>query len=211
MTPRLTILLPTVEARAKLFAQLHAHITAQAAGKPVEVLVACDNKEISIGKKRQNLLEQATGDYVCYIDDDDWVADDYVDSILAALESSPDCVGFKIRCIMNGGAPLMASASMRYKTWGDNQDGFRFVRSCYHKTPCRRDIALRVGFPDLRYCEDRPYSMGIMRHLKTEEYIDAILYEYRYKHENFAMKYGIKAGLIGSHKRRVDYKGRGVS
>lgn len=210
MTPKLSILLCTVVSRANLFALLHAHLLKQAEGKPVEILVACDNKEISIGKKRQNLLEAATGDYVVYIDDDDWVSETYVDQILAALETDPDCVGFKIRCTMNGGAPLMASASMRYKQWGDNQDGFRFVRSCYHKTPHRREIGLRVGFPDLRYCEDKPYSAGIMKYLKTEVYIDDILYEYRYKHENFIMKYGIKNGIVGRATKRTDRKGRPI-
>ena len=201
MTPRLAILLPTVEARAKLFAQLHTHITAQAAGKPVEVLVACDNKEISIGKKRQNLLEQATGDYVCYIDDDDWVADDYVDSILAALESGPDCVGFLITCTTNGRNPRKAIASMRYKDWCENRDGYAHCRSPYQKTPVRREIALAVGFPDLRYAEDRVYSRGITARIKTESFVPKVLYQYRFRSEPFAQKYGISA-------KAVDYKGR---
>ena len=64
MTPRLSILLATVVTRADLFAKLHAHLQQQAAGRPVEILHECDNKEISIGAKRQKLLVRATGDYV---------------------------------------------------------------------------------------------------------------------------------------------------
>lgn len=205
--PRLSILLATVFSRADLFAKLYDHVNAQTKGKPVEIIVAADNKEISIGKKRQNLLEQATGDYIAFIDDDDWVADDYVDRILAALETSPDCVGFKIKCTTNGKNPEMASASMKYPKWDDNKDGFRYVRSCYHKCPHRRSIALMVGFPDLRYCEDRPYSEGIMRHIKTEVYIDEVMYFYRYSSgESFYKKYGIHN--LGA--KRVDRKGRKV-
>jgi glycosyltransferase involved in cell wall biosynthesis len=219
MTPLLSILMPTVQCRAHLFAALHAHVLAQAQGKPVEVIVASDNKEISIGKKRQNLLESAKGDYVVFIDDDDWVSGDYVDSILAALATNPDCVGFKIQCHMNGGNPQMASASLKYPKWGDNQDGFRFVRSIYHKCPHRRSIGLQVGFPDLRYCEDKPYSEGIMKHLKTEVYVDKVLYIYRFKAENFAMKYGFKQGEVRARGARSrppargngrDYRGRRV-
>jgi len=189
--PKLSILLATVIQRADLFAKLHDELQRQAQGKRVELVVACDNKEISIGKKRQNLLEAAKGDYVCYIDDDDWISPTYVDQILKALETSPDCVGFRIQCTMNGGAPQMAIASRRYPHWGDNQDGARFVRSCYHKTPHLRSIGLQVGFPDLRYGEDRIYSEGLMKHVKTESFIDSVLYLYRFRNEPFHAKYGI--------------------
>jgi glycosyltransferase involved in cell wall biosynthesis len=201
MTPTLSILLPTVESRANLFAKLHAHILGQCEGKPVEVIVACDNKEISIGKKRQNLLEQATGEWVVYVDDDDWIADTYVDRILAALSTNPDCVGFRITCTQNGRNPRRAIASLRYKEWGENRDGYDHVRSPYQKTPVRRSIALKVGFPDLRYGEDRVYSRGIVRLLKTEVFVDEVLYMYRFRSEPFAQKYGIVA-------KTLDYKGR---
>lgn len=201
--PTLSILLPTVLERQLLFAKLHYHILRQAKGKPVEVIVACDNKEISIGKKRQNLLEAATGEYIVYIDDDDWVADDYVDSILGALESKPDCVGFLIRCTSGGANPRMAKASLKYKRWGENEDGFAHTRSPYQKTPVRRELALRAGFPDLRYAEDRAYSTKLVPLLKTEEFINKVLYHYRFQNEPFARKYGIPI-------RTRDYKGRKV-
>ncbi len=207
MTPTLSILLATVVERAALFAKLHAHLLKQAEGKPVEIVVACDNKEISIGAKRQQLLERATGDYVAFIDDDDWVADSYVDRILTALESKPDCVGFLIDCTNNGGPVRKAIASMRYPRWMEGKDGYAHNRSCYHKTPHLRSIALKVGFPDLRYGEDRPYSEGLMRHVKREEFIDAALYTYRFHHENFNKKYGIVnsrslKGVDFGHKRK---------
>jgi hypothetical protein len=189
--PRLTIALATVVNRAALFALLHAEVKRQAEGKPVEILVACDDKEISIGKKRQNLLEQATGNHICFIDDDDWISTDYVDSILTALETNPDCVGFKITCTTNGYYPASAIASMRYQQWCDGRDGYAHCRSPYHKTPARTTIARQVGFPDLRYGEDRIYSEGITRLIKTESFVDKVLYFYRFNTENFATKYGL--------------------
>ena len=206
--PRLSILLATVENRAELFAQLHAELKRQSEGKPVELVVACDNKEISIGKKRQNLLEAATGDYIVYIDDDDWVAPDYVDQILAALETSPDGVGFEIMCTFNNGRPKKAIASMRYRHWAENVDGFDFVRGLYHKTPVKREIALKCGFPDLRYSEDKVYAEKVMHLAKTEVFIAKQLYFYRFSGaEPFNKKYGIKTnrimkGVNFAHKRR---------
>jgi glycosyltransferase involved in cell wall biosynthesis len=194
-SPKLSILLPTVENRCDLFALLHAELKRQTEGHPeVELVVACDAKQISIGKKRQNLLETATGDYVCYIDDDDWISKDYVTSILEALQSNPDCVGFEIHCTKNGGSVESAVASMKYPRWGDNQDGYRYVRSIYHKTPVRRAIALQAGFPNLRYAEDKSYSTGVQARCKTEVFIKRVLYYYRYRNEPFSSKYGISGG-----------------
>ncbi len=216
MTPLLTICLPTVLSRADLFAKLHAEIQRQAEGRSVEVIVACDNKEVSIGKKRQNLLEAATGDYVCFVDDDDWISTDYVDRILAALATSPDCVGFLITCTHNGKNPTKAIASLRYGRWGEDEDGYAHTRSPYQKTPVRREIALRVGFPDLRYGEDRKYSEGLVKICKTEEFIDAVLYHYRFRQEPFMAKYGIVAPRFKPQPRSRpvvkgrDYKGRPV-
>ena len=191
--PLLSILLCTVENRADIFSALHAHILRQAESKPVEVLVACDAKQISIGKKRQNLLEQAKGEWICFVDDDDWVSDSYVDDILTALESKPDCVGFKITCTTNGRNEESAIASIRYPRWIENQDGFAHCRSPYHKTPILRSIALKVGFPDMRYGEDKIYSSGVTKLVDTEKFIDKVLYFYRYRNnEPFGEKYGIR-------------------
>lgn len=206
-TPRLSILLATVVSRAPLFAKLEAEIRKQCEGKPVEILIACDNKEISIGKKRQNLLEKATGDYICFIDDDDWIAPDYVDKILAALESSPDCVGFLFDCSTNGNHYGKAKVSLKYKIWADRVDGYKHVRSPHHKVPVKREIALKSGFPDLRYAEDKAYSDGILKYLNSEVFIDETLYFYRYSNnEKFNAKYGITnpnhKGINLTHVRR---------
>jgi glycosyltransferase involved in cell wall biosynthesis len=210
-TPLFSILLPTVQSRCDLFAVLHTEVQRQAAGKPVEVIVACDNKEISIGKKRQNLIEQATGDYVAHIDDDDWIAPSYVDDILAALATGPDCVGFEITCTFNGGEPQRAITSLRYNVWGDNQDGYRFNRSIYHKSCIKREHALAAGFRDLRYAEDKFFSDAVQRHLKTEVFIPKVLYFYRHRREPFLAKYGFKPGSTpnkDAHKVNYSYRRR---
>ena len=45
-----------------------------------------------VGKARNEGLRQATGDYVAWVDADDEVADEWLDAIFAALESSPDVI-----------------------------------------------------------------------------------------------------------------------
>lgn len=189
----LSILIGTVTERIEMFQELKSHIEDQIGNNSeVELICWSDNKEISIGKKRQLLLEAARGEYIVFIDDDDWVSDDYVQKILNALELKPDCVGIDILCTTDGKDVQTARASMQYD-WKDNVDGFRYVRHTYHKTPVKRSIALKAGFQDLRYGEDFLYSMRLKRHLKTEVLIPGNIYFYRYTtNQTHEQRYGIK-------------------
>ena len=194
----LSILIPTVVGREaklqKLLNILNAQQDEENPGEAndIEVLVDKDNKEVSIGAKRQRLLENSKGEYVVFIDDDDEVSHDYIREICKAIQSKPDAVGFKIECTFNGTGKCMASASSRYSDWSEDVDGFKYVRSIYHKTPLKREIALKVGFEDRRFGEDYVYSMGVMKHIKSENYINKVLYFYKYNDEPYPQKYGIK-------------------
>lgn len=190
---KLSILIGTVKERQEMFDKLKSHIDKQISGRSqsVELIFISDNKEISIGAKRQMLLELAKGDYVVFIDDDDWVSDTYVTDILSAITTKPDCVGFDILCTTNGIDEQLARASMQYK-WADNVDGFRYVRRTYHKTPVKRSIALAAGFEDIRYGEDFKYSVRLKVH--TEVLIPKILYYYRYTTDlTHNQRYGIRS------------------
>lgn len=187
---KLSVLVPTVVGREHLFDILLAELKNQSFEKPVEIVVCKDNKELSIGSKRQKLIEQAQGEYIVFVDDDDMVALDYIDQILSNTGS--DAIGFQIECTFDGKNKCLASASRRYKDWGENRDGFRYVRSIYHKTPVRRELALKAGFKDMRFGEDYDYSMRIMPLIKSEAYINKVMYYYRYIGESHNEKYGIK-------------------
>lgn len=144
----------------------------------------------TIGGKRNDLLNGAKGEYVCFVDDDDSISNYYISSILEAIKKEPDCIGFKIMCDMEGKKEIAAS-SIKYD-WSDNIDGYRYVRSIYHKTPVKREIALKCMFPDISYAEDYEYSQRLKPHLKNEVFINEFLYFYNYKYENPQTKYGIK-------------------
>lgn len=190
---KLTICIPTIEERKELFESLYTKVMTQvqAGGyEDIEVIVAKDNKEISIGLKRNQLLMIASGEYVVMIDDDDDIAPDYVSSIMTALESGPDCVGFRIEC--SGTDGKTADASNRYSDWADNTNGFDYVRTPYQKTPIRTEIALAIGYKDVRFGEDCDFSKRLKKSglIRTESYIDKVLYYYRFKYENPETKYG---------------------
>jgi glycosyltransferase involved in cell wall biosynthesis len=189
---KLSILICTVVSRKTQFDNLYRSLLTQSVPQ-VEILYIRDNKEISVGKKRQLLLERAKGEYIVYIDDDDRVSDDYVECILKAISEFPDCIGFLINCNISGKIKH-AKASRIYPDWKDDTDGYDYVRSPYHKTPIKREIAMTIGFNDIRFGEDYDYSMRLMKSdlLKKEVFINKELYFYQYVYESPEKKYGIK-------------------
>lgn len=194
----LSILICTIDSRKEKFDKLFDFIWKQrvvneTTSRFVEVLFESDNKEISVGAKRQKLLERAQGEFIVFVDDDDFVSENYVKSILRATRSKPDCIGFLIKCNMEG-VEKTAITSNRYEKWMDGQDGFDYNRTIYHKSPVRRSIALQIGFNDLRYAEDADYSKRLKESglLVHEEFIDEVLYHYNYTYEDGNTKFGIK-------------------
>lgn len=185
----LTIAIPTIPSRAEKFSDLKAHINRQTT-RDVEVIAMCDDKTMSIGRKRQAFLEAAQGDYITMIDDDDWVPTDFVPAILKAITIKPDSVGFQIEC--TGTSGKRADVSNRYQDWGDNQGGFDYVRTPYHKTPIRTEIARKIGFPDLRFGEDYDFSRRLKTSglIQTEVYLPRVMYHYRFSYEDPKIKYG---------------------
>ena len=194
-TPKnvLSIQIPTIVSRKEQFDKLYDFILKQAEGKPVEVIYESDNKEMSIGAKRQKLLMRSNADYFVQIDDDDTVAPDYVDKVLEALKSKPDCVGY-LEDIVWDGKQLTASHSIRFPQWADKQDGFDFVRTPFYKDVIRTGIAQMVGIRDMRFGEDHDFAKRIKPHLKTEVFIDEKMYFYNFNtltEAQFKARYGM--------------------
>lgn len=189
---RLSICIPTIVERQHLVEKLYEKVISQVGeNEDVEVLVASDNKEISIGAKRQHFLLAAQGEYVVMIDDDDDISDDYVSEILKAIENGPDCVGFQIKC--TGTEGKTADMSNKYSDWADSQNGFDYVRTPYQKTPMRTILALAIGYKDMRYGEDYDFSKRLKQSglITSEVYIPKTLYHYRFKYEDPKTKYGL--------------------
>ena len=175
MNKKLSILIVTLKSRENLFLNLKRILKNQITPE-VEVLVSCDEKEHSIGYKRNNLLQSATGDYVCYVDDDDLVSPFYISKILKAIENKPDCVGLRGVIILKGIGPRIFEHSVQIKSWYEKNN--IYYRCPNHLNPIKREIAQSVGFPDISNQEDRAFSFNIQGKLKTETLIEEPVYYY---------------------------------
>lgn len=196
-SPLLTIMLPTTIDRRETFYPLLEEIKRQIAKNKfediVEVIIDEDNKEKSVGKKRQDLLERARGKYVVGIDSDDWISEDYLDCIITSLKENPsiDHVGFLEDCDIDGEKSI-SIFSINNKVWAENQDGYDHIRCANPKSVILREKALQVGYEDSRYGEDRVFSEAVTSLLTSEVFIHKPLYLYRYKSTPHNERYGIK-------------------
>ncbi len=176
---KLSILIPSLEERKPKLEQLKAELANQIGKRNVEVLSLSDNRQMSIGQKRNMLLTQSTGEYVAFVDDDDTVSPDYIEKVLNALTKNPDCSSLTGEIVFSDGYSRPFIHSLRYTQWIDDHEGKVYYRPPNHLNAVRRAIAVQVGFPPWNSGEDRSFSMGIRHYLKKEEWIEGVIYNYK--------------------------------
>lgn len=197
MSPLLTIMMPTTYDRRPLFGKLLLELWRQVIDysnvSETEIIFEEDGKELSVGAKRQLLLERAKGEFVAGFDSDDWPQAYYLHDILKAIKDYPttDHVGFLEECDINGEKSLSIFSSSHLK-WEENAHGYDHIRCANPKSVIRRSIALKVGYKDLRYGEDRIFSEAVTPLIKSEVFLDRVLYYYRHTSTPHFERYGIK-------------------
>jgi GT2 family glycosyltransferase len=149
--------------------------------KEVEILTLIDNKTIMLGTKRNYLIDISKGEYLAFVDDDDRLADDYLQSLLEATDSCTDVITFYVMVSLNGEKPKPCYYSINYQEDHNTEDS-------YHRLPnhimcVRRELAEQVLFKPILYGEDSDYSQRLKPLLKTEYSIHRILYFYDYNIE----------------------------
>ena len=204
----LSILIPTINGREELLSTLVCDLIRQCGSirstktshdrgcditimdfDNVEIVIAKDDRYISTGAKRNLLLSLAKNDYVVFIDDDDYVYPYYVQEILKATETFPDCIGTRGVYTNDGNQSTEWRLSKDYQNETINENGHNvYLRTTNHISPAKRQLALLAGFPDISNAEDKSYSLSLNPYLKTEVKIEKILYHYRFSSHNKSYK-----------------------
>lgn len=193
-----TIMIPTTVDRDELYEKLCDELHRQIIrlgielNKQIEIISIRDNKEISVGLKRQRLLEKAKGKFVSGFDSDDFPHKDYIEDIWIAMITNPDTqhIGFIEDCDIDG-IKSRSIFSIKHKSWDEIEEGYDQVRCANPKSVIRRTKALQVGFEDLRFGEDRIFSEAVTPLLESEIFIEKPLYRYIHRSSNHNTRYGI--------------------
>jgi len=190
-----SILIATVPPRAKKLERLLKILMPQVdkyKGQ-IEVVVLFNNFDFpSLGNLRQHLLDDAKGEYINYIDDDDIIPKDYCDTIFPLLDGV-DYVGFNVELRNEGMSLRPVFHSLKYSHWHDDESGY--YRGITHLNPIKVELA-RIGkFPEQDVGEDHYWTMQIQQYINdnslkrefTEHYINRDMYIYdHFGHEHMS-------------------------
>lgn len=196
--PLLSILITSLPERVHtylwpLWEKLSAQVAASAVAGQVEILVFIDNRQRTIGEKRDDLVQMSRGDFVAFVDDDDDVAPAYVAALLAAITRHPevDVVTFQQLAIING-VQGICTFGLGNPNEQFSPQGFR--RSAWHVCAWRGAIARRFRFPATNQGEDWAWARHLVADAQTSCHIDQILHTYRYDPKVSAATPGVVPG-----------------
>lgn len=180
--PLLSILICTIYSRAEKFNNLLLNLLSQADGKPIEILSCCDDMESTVGEKRQELLKAANGKYVCFVDDDDSVTEDYIDTLLYEFKKDVDIVTFKCLKTDNGTNPHELVYHLNIEPFHHKERGGQYWRHPSHLCPIKKEIASTVIFSKENCGEDERWIRKILSNglIKSFSHIDKVMYFYKF-------------------------------
>jgi hypothetical protein len=182
--PYLSILTPSVPSRIKdglrnVMDKIEKQIKDNNLEKKVEHLIVIDNKVRTIGRKRDNLVQCAIGQYVAFVDDDDDVSDEYVLELVNAIKNNPhvDVITFKQNCFIENYPKAIVNFGLNYENeaYVPNTE---FKRKPYHVCAWKTSLAQKYRFPSSNYGEDAGWLSQLWEVAKTEYHIDKVLHAY---------------------------------
>jgi len=182
---KLSVLICTISCRNIIYKQLICHLEKQISLLPNDLInqveiISSSDESINIGQKRNLLLDKSVGDFIVFIDDDDTVCEDYLLSILKTINDNEgiDCIGIEGVITFNGQNLKKWYISIDYGSWFEKDNVY--YRTPNHISPIKREIALKVKFPEIKFAEDFEYSKNIYPYLQKEAKINKSIYNYNY-------------------------------
>ena len=176
-----SILIPTIPGREvklqALIASIHELRQKICPNLRIDINVYFDNRELSIGAKRQALLQGAKGKYMSFIDDDDRVLSPYFEDAAACIVQGLDV------CRLRGEIKQYTfTHSLANKLDMPMGDGTVFLRPPNHLNVMLADIAKCVAFGDATRGEDLDWTIKLARagYLQSEYTSDPSRIHYIY-------------------------------
>ncbi len=155
-----TFLIPTLAGREtslqSLVSSIREKMERLAPHLRYKVDLAFDNREMSVGLKRQGLLEGATGKYSAFIDDDDEITDAYVEDLVQTIQGSYHVMRLRGRI-----DPYTFTHSLENGLTSPMARGNVFLRPPNHLNPMLCDIAKFIPFRDAFRGEDLDWTIRL--------------------------------------------------
>jgi hypothetical protein len=191
MKPILTVLIPSIPRDEKLLKTLLSELHFQQSNlfynhptlSGVEIIYD-DSKAfldggLSIGKKRDKLVQKAHGMYLCFCDVDDFPAPNYLETLVRMCYEKKDVVTFR-NFTTNDFFWTIVDMSLSHPADEEATPERIVKRRPWPICPVRTEYAQRFPFPDTNYSEDAVWMKQVLTLCKTEVHTDKILHTYKH-------------------------------
>lgn len=184
----LSILIPSVPERADKLKDLLEKLKPQIKAWPgqAEALVLIDFRTMSLGEKRNRMMQIAAGRYVIHLDDDDRLVDGALDVIVPILqeeafkEDPVDVIAYDQESHLDGADPFIVRTSIDFEN-----EGARLVdkkwqdikRKPWHWCCWRTELARQGSFVG-RIDEDWQWLKQVLPLVKRQRKLDQVLHQY---------------------------------
>lgn len=182
--------MPTIPSRVVQFTELYNELMKQVVFMQTvhpslgraEVLVDSRERFLdggpSIGAKRDSLLQKASGKYLAFLDDDEWIAPNYLETLMRLCYGNPDCVTFR-NLTKTDGYWTVIDMSLHHEDEEASPDRI-IKRGLWHVCPIRSSYAKLIPFPDINWGEDAAWIAKVKGYCQTEAKTDAIIHCYQH-------------------------------
>lgn len=183
---KLSILIPSTHSRMDMTMKLTDRLLDQIEFNDlvgvVEVVTLWDDGAKSIGTKRNELIQMAKGDYVCFVDSDDDISSDYVERLMEGINLGVDCCSLKGCITWDGKNPEIFEHSLRYSEYKTTENPIKYERFPNHLNCIKKSLVFDIKYPEISHGEDTDWATQVFKAgvLKTEYYIDSVIYHYKF-------------------------------
>lgn len=180
---KLSILICNTQSRVKKYLPVIVDdLCKQAEGKEVEILWLGDNKQRTVGEKRNALMSISKGEYFSFVDDDDRVSPNYVDDILREIRHRPDVVVFQAFRSHNGKQDRVVHYDINYVK--DENLTQRYQRLPNHLMAWNEKYK-SVKFIKSNFGEDADWAQRVKaKGVTSQRKINRVLYYYDFQSNN---------------------------
>lgn len=147
---------------------------------PLNITILQSKKNCGPGNARNIGLDNAQGEWITFVDNDDWVVDDFLEKIVDVIENEGvNCVIYDYYTWLDGKTNIARSMY-------SNKGGHKTVSECMMTVRnhtigkvYKRELCKDVRYPNLRRCEDVAYVMQAIAACGSAYYFNEPLYYYR--------------------------------